>query len=71
MNRSLSKGRNRVLDIADVFFDHLKVAAKLRAGEIIDIEDDDGRVIARVEPIPDFIKKKPATKTKAAGLKTS
>jgi hypothetical protein len=62
---------DRVLDIEDVFLNHREVAAALRSGETIIIEDDKGRAFARVEPVPEIIRRKPRKESKAAGLKTS
>lgn len=55
------------MDVEDIFPDPDKVVAMLEAGTIIHLLDDDGRVLAVIEPIP----KKQKTKPKKKPRKTS
>jgi hypothetical protein len=54
-------------DVEKVFLEPEKVVALLEAGTILHLEDEDGRIFARVEPIV----KKQKTKLKKKPRKTT
>lgn len=63
---------NPSLDVHDVFRNPGKAIATLKAGEVIDLIDDDGKIFARVLPAG-FVnagKRKSATKKTAARKKS-
>jgi hypothetical protein len=50
------------IDVEEIFLEPEKVVALLEAGTILCLEDDNGRIFARVEPIQKEQKMKPKKK---------